>query len=354
MAFERPTLSELITRAQNDIESRLPASQARLPLSLANILARMNAGASHELYGALAWLAVNVLPNTQDEYFLGIWAKVFDLPRLLPTPATGVAVFTGAGSIAEGTELQGSNGVTYFTTEPAAVQAGEPTNVPVQAKMNGLHTNLGEGESLTLLRPIVGVNAKATAGENGLGGGADLESPRRWSERLMQRIQNPPMGGSVADYEAWALAAHASITNAWVLPATPTAGQVTIYLMAYGQEEGIPSAAVVEAVYDRIEVERPAVAQFHVFAPTPKRLTLTVALTPFTPELERAVRTNLEQLFQMRARPNSMLPRSHITEAISSTVGHYDHQLIGLVDDDLRVGQGEILILEGVNFEPLE
>ena len=48
-------------------------------------------------------------------------------------------------------------------------------------------------------------------------GGTDTETDEQLRARILQRIQNPPMGGSAADYVAWALAVP-GVTRAWAAP----------------------------------------------------------------------------------------------------------------------------------------
>ena len=53
MSFERPTLSQLIARIEDDITARLPGADSRLRRNALNVLARTYAGAIHGSYGLL-------------------------------------------------------------------------------------------------------------------------------------------------------------------------------------------------------------------------------------------------------------------------------------------------------------
>lgn len=74
MPFQRPTLPQLIERAAADIESRLPGTDPRLRRALLGVLARTHAGAVHGLYGALDWLARQIIPDTAEAEILDRWA----------------------------------------------------------------------------------------------------------------------------------------------------------------------------------------------------------------------------------------------------------------------------------------
>lgn len=348
MAFQRPTLPELISRAQADIESRLPGSSPSLPNPLLSILARMNAGASHELYGAISYLATNLLPTTQDPDILEQWAQVYAVPRLSAVASTGGVHFEGSGAVPEGTLLQGANGQRYQTLN--AINA--PAIANVQAVQAGAAGNLPTGE-LTLISPIAGIASKATIDAGGIVGGADIESVENWSYRLLQRIQNPPQGGAASDYERWARASHPDITHAWVFPTTPQPGQVTIYVMSYGVGNGIPDSAVVELVNVYVQAERPVAAQVFIYAPVPKVLDFTVKISPFTPDMPAAVQAALADLFQREAAPGAVIPLSHVAEAVSGIFGEDDHRIEGLSQGDLTPTDGEILLLGTVTVEAL-
>jgi uncharacterized phage protein gp47/JayE len=350
MAFNRPLIADLLSRIQGDIESRLPGTSARLPTSLLGILSRMEAGAAHELYGALAWLAVNLLPDTTDTDMLTRWAAIYNVPRLAAVAASGSITFTGAGTVPAGAVLSGPNGQQY--TVDADIAA--PGSGSVTALAAGVNGNLAAGITLTLASPVAGVSSTATIDGAGVAGGADIEEPIAWSARLLQRIQQPPQGGASNDYEAWARAAHPSISNVWVFSTTPQPGQVTVYVMTYGATvTGIPDAATLNTVDDYIQAQRPVAAQVFVFAPTPKTINLTIQLSPNTTAVQDAVQAQLEELFEREASPGGSIPISHLDEAISEATGEYDHIIVGLTQADLNPDTGEILLLGTVTFEAL-
>lgn len=348
MPFQRPTLPELIQRAQADIETRLPGSSPSLPNSLLGVLARMSAGASHELYGAISYLATNLLPTTQDPDILEQWAQVYAVPRLAAVASLGEVAFSGTGDVPAATLLQGANGQRYLTVNSITA----PGLATVQAVQAGSAGNLPTGE-LTLVSPIAGVASKATLGASGISGGADIESIENWSYRLLQRIKSPPQGGAASDYERWARAAHPDITHAWVYPTTPQPGQVTVYVMSYGVGNGIPSVEVLNLVNASVQAARPVAAQVFVFAPVPKVLNFTVQISPFNASMPAAVQSALAELFRREAAPGATIPLTHISEVISGIFGENDHRLVGLSQSDLLTVDGQIALLGTVTVEAL-
>lgn len=350
MSFERPTLNALIERITGDVESRLPGTSARLAKNLLTILVRMEAGASHELYGALDWLSTHLLPTTDDADVLAQWAGIYGVPRLDAVAATGTIALTGSGAVVAGTRLMGPNQVEYQTVDGVSA----PADVAIEAVNLGVDTNLAAGVKLTLLTAIAGVDNQAQVTNGGLTGGADREQVSDWRERILQRIQNPPQGGSKSDYERWAKEAHPAVTNVWVLPTTPQPGQVTLYIMTYGATPtGTPEAGVLAAVDAHIQQERPVAAQVFVFAPATKTVDLIIQLDPNTPEVQDAVKGGLADLFEREAAPGQPIPLSHLNETVSEAQGEYDHIITGTTQADLTPTAGHILMLGAVTFEVL-
>jgi uncharacterized phage protein gp47/JayE len=328
----------------------LPGTEPALRNALIGVLARAQAGSAHGLYGALAWLAVDLLPDTTDPDMLAAWATIYNVPQLQAVAATGSVTFTGAGTVLQDALLSGPNGEQYSLDAATAV----PGSGTVTAVTPGVDGNLAAGLTLTLVTPVAGVDNDAIIGAAGLTGGADIEEASAWSSRLLQRIQQPPQGGSMTDYEAWTRAAHAGITNVWVFPTTPQPGQVTIYFMTYGATTtGIPDAGTVTDVDDYVQAQRPIAAEVFVFAPIAKTVNLTVQLSPDSADVQTAVTAQLAEMFQREAAPGSAIPLSHLNEAISEADGEFDHAIVGLTQADLNPDTGEILLLGNVTYEAL-
>ena len=102
MAFDRPTLPELISRTTEDLG---PA--ARLRRSPERALARSVAGTSHGLHGHLDWASRQVIPTTADDENLVAWAAMFGITRKQPTKATTTVTHpaTNGTTVPEGTAV---------------------------------------------------------------------------------------------------------------------------------------------------------------------------------------------------------------------------------------------------------
>lgn len=332
MAFQRPTLQERIERSLSDIESRLPGAQPRLRDTVLGVLARMHAESTHDLHGHLDWNARQVLPDTADVESLdrhALWRA--GLTRTAAVAATGSVTFTGTNgaTIPAGTRLQTADGALYATGAAAAIAAGSAT-AAVTAVVAGVAGNQVAGVALSLLSPIAGVNSQALVAAGGLTGGADTETGARLLERLRDALQRPAQGGSLQNYVSWALAAHPSVTDAWVDENAMGYGTVTVRIMTYNATaNGIPTQTVLDAVLAYINNRRPAgMKGLYVVAPIADQLNFTIGgLNPATQAVKGAIAAELADLLRREAKPGGTLYLSHLREAISLAADEVNHAL---------------------------
>jgi len=348
--FNRPTLQDLITRIGSDIESRLPGVDAKLRRQVLSVIGRSLAGATHGLHGHLDWLALQILPDTADDALLDRHGVIWDVPRKQAAAATGDLTFTGVTGavIPAATLVQRSDGAEFVTNVDATLAAGT-ISTAVTALAAGSDGNTEAASTLTLVNPIAGCNNAATVGASGIEGGADLESDDALRGRIIARIQAPPHGGSVDDYEMWALAV-AGVTRAWVSPGLLGSGTVGVYIVCDGQEGSIiPDAGTVLAAQVYIDARRPVTAQPTVFAPTATPVNFTIAVTPDTVAVRTAVEAELVDLLRREAEPGGPVLLSHIREAISLAVGETDHVLT-IPAADVLMASGELAILGTITW----
>jgi uncharacterized phage protein gp47/JayE len=326
MAFQRPTLTALITRIEADYVSRLTGGGTLLRRSVARVLARIHAGAMHLLYGFGDFISKQIIPDTASAEFLARWAAIWGIIRIAATYTTFDATFTGTDGtvIPIGTELASDDGTLYVTTAIGTIAAGEAT-VACTAVLSGSATGLDGGELLSLSSPIAGIGSQATVEASGINDGDDQEDDDALLARLLARIQNPPQGGAETDYEAWALEV-AGVTRAWVYPLYLGAGTVGVTFVRDDDVSIIPDGTEVTEVQDHIDGVRPVTAVVTVFAPTAVPLNFTISgISNVT--VRAAVEAELEDLIRREAEPAGTLLLSHIQQAISNTAGEEDHAL---------------------------
>lgn len=328
MPFARPTLQDLIDRAEAEFDARIPGADSRLRRSILSVLARALAGAVYGLYGFLDFLARQLFPDTAEREFLDRWSGIWGVLRLAGAFAAGPVTVTGTNGTAVpvGALLVRADGAELEITIGGTVSGGTAT-VTVTAVQAGTTGNTVAATALTFKNPVAGIDAGAVVAAGGIVGGEDAETDESLRARLLARIQQAPHGGSAADYVTWAKEI-AGVTRAWCLPQQFGAGTVGV-IFVRDDDSGsiIPDAGELAAVQAYIDVRRPVTAVVTVFAPTAVPLAFTIHVEPNTQAVKEAVAAALADLIRREAEPGGTLLLSHIREAISQAVGENDYTM---------------------------
>ncbi len=357
MAFDRPTLPQLIERIKTDISGRMAGVDPRLRRSILGVLARVEAGVAHGLYGYLDWLARQIMPDSAESEILDRWASWWGIVRKAASPAFGEVDFAGVdGSvIAAGTVLQRPDGAEY-TVDTEVTVIGGTAVATVTASVAGQDGNSAAGVALALVSPVAGVQPGATVAAAGLVGGADIEADEALRDRLRNRVQQPPQGGSVADYEFWAMDIP-GVTRAWVMPSWLGIGTVGVLFVRDDDVDIIPDASEVQTVQDYIDGVRPVTADVTVLAPTAVAVDMTIKLTPNTAVVQAAVTTAITDLFRRAAQVedgsgSGTILLSHIEEAVNLADGETDHLVVAPATD-VTFAAGEIGVLGVITYQAM-
>lgn len=330
MAFERPTLTEIIRRVQADAESRIGKKVMRW--SLASVMTRVIAGVSHGLHGYIAFVLRQCFTSTAEGNYLERRASEYGIYRLQASKAVGTVTFTGTGVVPAGTQLQNERGAVYVTTDESKDGAA-----PLEAADAGASGNSEAGMQLTLVSPVVGVMSSAVAGE--LTGGADAEGDESLRERLLARQKNPPKAGTKADYVAWARQVP-GVTRAWCYPQELGLGHVTVRFMT---ENGIPNETMIQRVKEEIEANMPVTAILHVVPPIPKPLNMTLDILPETEAIKAKIESAIESVVMAEAIPGGGILLTSLDRAISG-VREITSYRIQSPTDDVAASVGEIYV----------
>ncbi|NDV20888.1 baseplate J protein [Pseudodesulfovibrio sp. JC047] len=351
MPFDRPSLKDLINRSVADIESRLDGADASLRRMLLNILAKMQAGSVHGLYGYLDWIALQGMPDTAETEQLERWASIWGKNRKSASKASGTAIFTGtSGSvIPANTYLKRNDGFEYETMAEAVITDGSAI-VSIEAVQAGVESNTSVGAVLRLPSPVAGIQSTAIASE--LAGGTDVESDDDLRGRLLARIRQAPHGGATFDYVQWALDVP-GVTRAWAYPRELGDGTVTVRIMTDGLTiDGIPAAESVAAVQSYIDNVRPVTAEVIAVAPVAVPMNPQINLTPNTAPVRAAVTAELSDLLRREAIPGATILVSHLREAISIAMGETDHAL-QTPANNITHSTGQIAVLGTITWGDL-
>lgn len=354
MAFSRPTLTELIERTLADMSSRVIGSVgAVLRRSMLGVIARVLAGASHQLHGHLDWISNQILPDTADDEELDRHGSLWGVTRKAADYAQGNVTFTGTNgfTIPALTVLQRSDGV-EFTTDAEGTISGGTATVAVTCSTAGTTGNTDASTSLSLQSPVAGIDSTATVAVGGLTGGDDTESDDDYRARIRDRIQEPPHGGSENDYVTWAKEV-AGVTRAWCYPQWLGPGTVGV-TFTRDDDTGsiIPDSGEITEVQDYIDDRRPVTADVTVFAPTPVSLNLTIAISPNTAAVQADITAELTDLLLREAEPGGTILLSHLREAVSIAAGEADHNMT-VPAADVTHSAGQLAVLGTITFSSL-
>lgn len=336
MSYARPSLADLITRTKTDFEGRLGTQGPTLRRAFIAVCARVYAGLMYLLYGFLNWISLQIFPDTADVDQLLRHASFFGIQQKQASYATGnlIPATAVAGTIVpQGTQWQTPQNIVYQSTA-AYTCIGTGDLIPVVATVagatiNGYASNLAALSALTILSPITGLSSNATVDSNGLSGGTDTETSAALLGRVLQRVQNPPLGGTAADYITWALSV-SFVTRAWSYPNFLGPGTVGVAFVEDGNTTSIfPSAADVTTVQNYINALRPVTAaQLTVFAPTDFPVPMSIHIVPQTAATQAAVTAQLNDMFTRLASPGTVIPISQVLQAIEIATGVTDSTLV--------------------------
>jgi len=345
MAFTRPTLTTIIERIKSDFRSGL-SLQAILRRSFLKVFAKAFGGASHTLHGHISFGIFNkFFPDTGDEETVIRWGALYDLERKVATFAelNIDIVGTTGGTVLVDTIYVRSDGLEYKLKAEVAVGAGATEPGIIVAQTEGDTANISDGEEVSLQSAVAGVNSTAVISSTTIEG-EDLEELELYRERVLERLQFPPSGGTANDYISYAKTV-AGITRAWVLPGHLGQGTVVTIFVEDGNAPAsiIPSPAKVAEVQLAVDNLKPITADHTAAAPTELTMDPSIALKVNDAPTQAAVIAELEDMLSREAEVRDaidpdqvglgvqftgIIPLSKINEAISIADGEEDHVLI--------------------------
>lgn len=277
MSLKTPTTKEISDNIIAQLEASLNQKIPLLPKSFLRVLAKSLSGVFVLLYkyGGFMFLQMFVqTASAKETTFNGVlftpltqWGRLIGVGD--PSPATSaelkieIVVEIQSGVLPSNTQLVNTdNGVTYITL--GVVLLDSPTKlVNVLAASDqtggsgaGTIGNLDSGAVLLFANPLSNVSRNSIVVEQTVTG-ANAESTKAYRQRIVDRFQKRPQGGSYSDYEQWG-EEPAGIIN--VYPYTGCPGQVDVFVEATaessGNPDGIPTASQLQAVLDSIELDQ--------------------------------------------------------------------------------------------------
>jgi len=356
MAWNAPTLSDLISRVENDFSVKFFGTAAPLRRGVLKTMARVWAAAVYLIHLFLSWIYDQAFAHLASGDQLDRHGQEVGIYRKPATFATGVVVFTGLNgtAISQGTLIQSTEDppVEYQTTAPVTIAGGSAT-VVVTAMSPGAAGNLDPAD-LELVSPISGVETLYTP--VGISEGADTEGDEPYRARILFKKRNPPQGGAKADYVIWATSV-APVTDAWVFPNYPETNSVTIRVANYDAEPPVLTPSEVADVLEYItdDTRRPVTADVRVASVIPSAVIVQAQIRPSNSQTQAAAIVELKDLFQREGVPASTLLRSQIQNAIAGASGVTGAVVTQLFQDgaavqDVVLTFNQVATLQGATF----
>lgn len=305
MPWTTPTLEDVRKQSRDNIAAKL-RTDALVPNSVARVLSDANAGLAYLTLLYLDWLSKQFLPDTAEAEWLDRHGNIWIGGRKAATFAAGVVNFTGINGtvVPAGTQLISGAGAQYETVAQITIGTAA-TPADVTAVTAGADGNADAGVTLSLVNAIAGVDAQAVVVS--MAGGIDAEGDESLRDRVLFRIQKPPMGGDADDYVRWARD-FPGVTRAWSSPNEQGVGTMTVRVMMDGlraSNNGLPNADDLAAIKSYIDALRPvAVKDFFVVAPVLEPVNFSISgLYPDTAATRAAIAASVNAMMAAKAAP---------------------------------------------------
>ncbi|HHG0781358.1 TPA: baseplate J/gp47 family protein [Klebsiella pneumoniae] len=381
MPFKRKTLSELREENRQFMQAELKNVGALLRFGNLKVIADMDAGMSHLHYAYLDYIALQTNPFTSTDEWLAGWMALKQIYRKAATASRSTeveATGTVGYRLPAGTVLNRSDGYQYVTDAELIIGSGKKGTVAITAILpdltddstgGGSDGNADAGTILTLDANVSGIDNSLTL-INPATGGNDIEGVEDFRQRGLLAYQNPPQGGSDADYKKWALAV-SGVTRAWVKRRGMGVGSVVIYIMCDGNDttnNGFPTGTdgvssledwgVIKATGDQGRVAdyiyplQANTAIIYVCSPIKKVVDLIISGIPNTDsDTIQAIKDAINLLFFENGNPdgNGKIYLSDINGALSQVEGSTGYVLESPAQN-IILETGELPLLGEVNF----
>ena len=263
-----------------------------------------------ELYAFGAGMLKQGFLDTATAFWLDRKAQEYGLTRKPAVKAEGIVVYSRKvakptnvpipeGSIVTTPKDQSGTEYRYFTTLEVVLLAGElSVEAPVIAENAGNAYNVGPGSISRMKTFITGIDAVTNPEEWLTTVGVNEEADAALRQRCFLAWEELSQGGTAAAYVSWALSV-GGVKSAFVDDTLPRGeGTVDVYIMG---EAGPPDPALIEAVQDVVDDNRPITADALVFSPEVVSIPITLTVTPRagydTAAMDTEVRRRLSVFF---------------------------------------------------------
>ncbi len=298
-----------------------------------------------EVHDHQAWWGRQYMPDSaDDEEMILRHANIWGTEQRGAIKAVGAVMIQGTPGavIASGITLSSSTGETYLTTTGGTIGVTGTLTASAEAVTAGAAANLEAGVKLSTVaaEPDITTVTVSTA----FSGGADEQTPEEIKADYLQRIREPPHGGSSQDYKVWV----SDVANVYAVRVVEdwigrgSVGIVVVLKDENGQPR-VPTTEELATIADYLGAEgsqagvRPVTARVIVVAGELVEVPVTVRLRTDSALIRAAVQEAYERFIatigdeddEENDQPiGATIEPSRLSEAISAADGEYAHDLV--------------------------
>ena len=317
MAHETPTTKEVADQIVNQVEASTSIVTALLPRAFTRFFSKVLSGVFMIVYKYAGWMFLQIFVRTasfKETEVLGVkitplieWGRLISVGGPIPAVQAelllDIVVTNQTGSLPAGTQaVSNKNGITYILLAPVTLDAATKQGTFRAASDvdggtgGGTIGNLEVGDTVSFVNPLANVERDMVV-DSVTTTGTDAETEPVYRQRVIDRFQQQPQGGSGVDYVIWGTI-EGVIKS--IFPYTGTSGFVDVYAEVFEsiQADGIPTQDQLDEVRQAItfddgsQTRKPINAFLNTFAIT--RRGFDVNIIGLTVDDQATVEANIE------------------------------------------------------------
>jgi len=219
------------------------------------------------------------------------------------------------------------NTIQYVTNQAVTLTSGNTevqTTGICQVPGPGIAGNLTAGTPLLVGSALPGIDAVSL--DTTITNGIDKESDSSLRTRCLQIIQNPQGGGTITDYQNWALAV-IGVTTATVVPLNRGPGTIDVVITSGG---GLPTPDIIVQTQNAIDERKPVNVDVEVLEPTTVIIDVIATMTLASGYTTEAVTLTVQEAitdYIQSINVGGVVYRSGMTSTIIDVQGVLDCQV---------------------------
>lgn len=368
MAWNSPTLKELIDRVEQDFSAKFFGVSALLRKSVLKSLAGI-------------WAAIVWLNNLFIEwYYRNTFAHLCD-PDQVKVHGNEIGVYEQAAAFArgpvkvtgglegevvpQGEIINNADGdLEYQVIDDYELDENGEAIIYITSLEGGARYNQIAGDFLQF-QNTQDWDTDVKIQEPGIEGGDDQEEPEPHRERVLYKKRNPPQGGAESDYVI-RVTALPNITDAFITEAFPQANNVQVVLADYDKVNLTPPQPPIVADTDVALAQqelnspgwRPLTSIPVASSNIPSNIEVIARINPNTKDNRTAAVKEIQSLFVRSGIPHGRIPRDTILGTINRAANIGEVQLDSLKQDGVEtevitLGYQQTAWLSGYSFDQL-